>query len=525
MAFNNLESGVSAKGCSADMNLDTWHLILGQLDSRKDLCNVCLTSRAWYTMAMPHLYKVVPMTMRPRDIFDWERKEDLMLFANSLSSRLLDPENERLRNAVHELDFGHFENTDLDEMEKRLVTLVDILPNLQRVKIRSRLTQKVLEGLVGHSRRIPLHLLGEDGKREIDSDLENVVALTARVNPFTESEGPNRRILGIQKLLFACPNLKSFSLEIVGGYGGCVRSVPRFQRVYSFEFSGDETFPPLEELSLSGYPFSGYRLGEAECENWQKKFQWSNLRSLTLGPRYTANFLNLAAGHAKSLRELKVQLYTDADRETNCPPLEDFLKTFTSLESLTVKGYQLPIDPIANHPGLKNLCLHSFEPEYGDNTRPTLSVEQLQELDRSCALLETLELDLYRDGEWPEDILKTLATGFKNLRRLALHLELGLKSVEGMGTPDPETCVLIEPILNKDSAREVGQQFFGWRSSSNLKTLALKTGEPLRRYPQWEPAYSVFEQRNGDIVEVHKPCNTGDVPEVTIMARSPRSYY
>ncbi|KAI0548513.1 hypothetical protein F4679DRAFT_550744 [Xylaria curta] len=520
MASNDLESGVSATGCSADMNLDIWHLILGQIDSHKDFYNVCLTSRAWYTMAMPHLYKVVPLTARPRDLFDWEREKDPMLFARSLSSRLLDTENEGLRNAVHELDFGNFEDAFLNEMENRLVTLVDGLPNLQRVKIRSRLTQKVLEDLAGHSRRIPLHLLGEDGKREIESDLENVVALAAKVNPSNESEGPNRRILGIQKLLFACPNLTSFSLEIVGGYGGCVRSMPRFERVYSFRLSGDETFPPLEELSLSGY-----RVDEAECEQWQKNFQWSKLRSLTLGPRYTADFLKLAAGHARSLRELTVKLYTDADRKTGCPPLEQFLNTFTSLESLTVKGYHLPIEPIANHPGLKHLCLHSFEVVYGDTTRPTLSIEQLQRLDRSCALLETLELDLYRDGEWPEHILRTLATGFKNLRRLTLHLELGLKSVEGMRSPDPETCVLTKPILNKDSAREVGQQFFQWRSSSNLNTLVLKTGEPLRRYPQWEPGYSVVERGNEDTVEVHKPCNTGDVPEVTIMEESPWLYY
>ncbi|KAI1744577.1 hypothetical protein F4680DRAFT_405341 [Xylaria scruposa] len=520
MASSDLESGVSAMGCSADMNLDIWHLILGQLESRKDLYNVCLTSRAWYTMAMPHLYKVVPLAPRPHDIFDWERKKDLMLFVHSLSSRLLDTENEELRKAVHELDFGNFEDPFLNDMEKQLVTLVDSLPNLQRVKIRSRLTQKVLGDLAGHSRRIPLHLLGEDGRRQIENDLENVVALAAKVNPSNESEGPNRRILGIQKLLFACPNLTWLSLEIVGGYGGCVRSMPRFERVYSFRLSGDETFPPLEGLSLSGH-----WVDEAEYEQWQKKFQWSKLRSLALGPRYTADFLKLAAGHAKSLQELTVKVHDDADRKTACPPLEQFLKTFTSLESLTVRGYHLPIEPIANHPGLKHLCLHSFEVVHGDTTRPTLSVEQLQELDRSCALLETLEIDLHRDGEWPEDILRTLATGFKNLRRLTLHLELGLKSVEGMRSPDPETCVQTKPILNKDSAKEVGQQFFEWRSSSNLNTFVLKTGEPLRRYPQWEPAYSVFEKRNGETVEVHKPRNTGNVPEVTIMDRSPGSYY
>ncbi|KAI1755774.1 hypothetical protein F4782DRAFT_486940 [Xylaria castorea] len=515
MAFNNLESSVSAVGCSADMNLDIWHLILNQLDNRKDLCNVCLTSRAWFAMAMPHLYKVVPLAMRPSDILDWERKKDPMLFAYSLSSRLLDTKNEQLRNAVHELDFGHFDNFHLSDMEKRLVTLIDVLPNVQRVKIRGRLTQKVLRDLVGHSKRISLHLLREDGKRQIENDLQNVVALAAKVDSFNESEGPNRRILGIQKLLFACPNLTLFSLEFVGGYGGCVVRIPHFEMIHSFRFSGDETFPPLEELLLSGY-----RLSEDEWEHWRKRFQWSKLRSLTLGPRYTARFLKLAAGYAKSLRDLDVQVYTDADQKTTCPPLEYFLKTFTSLESLTVKGYHLPLEPITNHTGLKHLCLHSFEPVRGDTLRPTLNVEQLQELDRSCAHLETLELDLYRDGEWPEHILKALATGFRNLRRLTLHLELGLKGVNGGLMPYLEKCINIQPILSQDSAKEVGQQFFEWRSSSELNTLVLKTEEPLRRYPQWEPPYSRFERRNGNTMEIYKPWTRGGVPEVSIMAKS-----
>ncbi|KAI8943930.1 hypothetical protein F4801DRAFT_323256 [Xylaria longipes] len=520
MVLNNFEHGASANRTSAIMNFDIWHLILDQIDSRKDLRNVCLTSRAWFTMAIPHLYKIVPLAMRPHDIFDWERKKDPMLFARSLSSRLLDTKNEQLRNAVHELDFGQFENKYLSEMEKRLVTLIDVLPNLQRVRIKSRLTQEVLRDLAGHSKRISLHLLGEDGRRDIENDLQNVVVLAAKVNPFDERNGLNQDILGIQKLLFACPNLTSFSIETVGGYGGCVVTMHRFRIVHSFQFSGDENFPPLEELSLSGY-----RLSEAEWEHWQKKFPWSKLRSLTLGPRYTADFLKLAAGYAKSLRNLTVQVYTDADRKIDCPPLKRFLGTFTSLESLTVKGYHLPVGSIGNHPGLKHLCLHSFEPIREDITRPTLGVEQLQELDKNCAHLETLELDLYRDGEWPEHILKILAMGFRNLRRLTLHLELGIKGVSGLRTPDPENCIYIEPILKEDSAKEVGQQFFKWRSSSKLSTLVLKTGEPLRRYPQWEPAFSVFERRNGNTMEVHRPLNTGGVPEVAVLARPASSYY
>ncbi|KAI0903499.1 hypothetical protein F4823DRAFT_618382 [Ustulina deusta] len=520
MALNNVESGVSVNGTSAVMNLDVWRLILDQIDSHRDLFNICLTSRLWFMMATPHLYKIVPLAMRPPNIFDWERKKDLMAFAHSLSSRLLDPKNEQLRDAVRELDFGQFQGKHLRDMEKQLVALVDVLPNLQLVKIRGELTQEALRDLDRHSKRVLLHLLGERGKRDIEPDLQGVVVLATTANPFDESEGPNRQILGIQKLLFACPNLTSFSLTTTGGYGGCVISLPRYENVHSFRFSGDEAFPPLEELALSGY-----HLQEAEWGHWQKRFQWSKLRSLTLGPRYTAGFLKLAAGYAKTLRNLTVEVYTDADRRTACPPLEHFLTTFTSLESLTAKGYHLPLGPIANHPGLKHLCLHSFEPVWEADPRPTLGVEQLQELDKSCAHLETLELDLYRDGEWPEHILKALATGFRNLRRLTLHLELGLKGVVGWQTPDLEKYTYMEPRLKKESAQEVGQQFFKWRSSSKLCVLVLKTGEPLRRYPQWEPAYSVFEKENEGTMQIYRPWNTGGVPEVVVTPKRPWPYY
>ncbi|KAI1423349.1 hypothetical protein F5Y12DRAFT_757987 [Xylaria sp. FL1777] len=532
MALNNVKSGVSAKGPLADMSLDIWHLILDQIDDRNDLCNICLTSRAWFTTAITHLYKTVPLAMRAWDLAALNDGKDPLRFARSVSRRLLDTKYEHLRNAVHELDYGEFHGERSSEMEKRLLALVDSLPNLQRVKIRGPLSQEALQGLEGHSKRISIYLLGEDGKRKIETQLQNVVALGAVVNPFRASKGPNLDILDIQKLLFACPNLTSFSLGVTGNYGGCVRSRPHAGTVYSFEFSGDETFPPLEELSLSGY-----RLDEDEWEYWQEKYPWSKLRALTLGPRYQANFLNLAAGYIKSLRNLTVQVYTDADLKIKCSPLKNFLWTFTSLESLIVKGYYLTPGPIGNHPGLKHLCLHSFEPMKEGITRLTLDVEQLQELDKNCPYLETLEIDLNRDGEWPEDLLKALAAGFRNLRRLTLHLELGLKSVNpGVGT-DVLKCIYMEPALNENSAREVGQRFFKWRSSSKLNVLVLKTGEPLRRYPQWEPFHStyerhhqitievynpwkaenVYEKQNQVTFEVYNPWNTGGVPKVAII--------
>lgn len=86
-------------------------------------------------MAVSHLYKVVPLAVRELDpMTGFMDSTPPLVFAHSLSSRLLDAKNELLRRAVHELDFGHFDLEDIDDMETRLLSLVDSLPNLQRVK-------------------------------------------------------------------------------------------------------------------------------------------------------------------------------------------------------------------------------------------------------------------------------------------------------------------------------------------------------------------------------------------------------
>ncbi|KAI1304808.1 hypothetical protein F5Y03DRAFT_168858 [Xylaria venustula] len=520
MALNK-QPKASDNGISAGLNFDVWSLVFGQLGSLKDLCNVCLTSRAWYTMAVPHLYKTVTLSIKHIEIrYDYnslirQRDEDLLVLARPLSSRLLDIRNERMRNAVHELDFGFFKGKNLSEMENKLVALVDSLPNLRRVKIRSQLSQEVFRKLARHSKQIPLHLLSsEDGRRVVKADLQNIATLTAQCSPRDESRGQNRDILGVQKLLFFCPNLTSFSLKVRRNYGGCVISIPLYKNLYTFQLSGDETFPPLEKLSLDGYlPDKG------EWEYWHNDFQWSKLRSLTLGPQRSSDFLNIAAGYATSLQELTIQIYSEGGRNHDCAPLEEFLNTFTSLETLTVKGYYVPLRLVQHHSGLKHLCLHLFEPVYMDTPRPAFSVEQLQELDKSCPDLETLEIDLYRDGEWPEDFIKALATGFENLRYLTLHLELGLKNMETRNLKASDPIKPIEPILTEDSAKEVGQRFFEWRPLSKLNVLLLKTGEPLRRYPQWEPNHSKFERKNTYEIEVYRSGYSGGMPTVVTRPR------
>lgn len=53
-------------------------------------------------------------------------------------------------------------------------------------------------------------------------------------------------------------------------------------------------------------------------------------------------------------------------------------------------------------------------------------------------------------------------------------------------------------MLDDDLARDFAGPFFAWRSEMSLfklQTLTLKTGEHLRRFPQWAPAYHGDECR------------------------------
>ncbi|KAI1812047.1 hypothetical protein GGS20DRAFT_592077 [Poronia punctata] len=504
---------------TVSLNFDVWALIFALLD-REDFYNACLTSRAWNTMAMPYLHRSVPLTIGRRRLGRLRQgvEEDGMKRVTSLCNRLLDQKNDRLRRAVRELEVGLFDDPYREIMQKRLLKLVDSLPNLQRVKINIHgMPQKDLERLVTNKKKISWHLYGGavdvDGQREVSADMPNVVALEVSVNPWytpRRSQGPPKDLMrSLQQFFFACPNLNFFSFKLIGGYGGCMPQIHRRAVIRSFRFSGNEKFPPLGKLELSGY-----QPREDEWHHWQQRFQWSKLESLSLGPRSSSEFLKLATGYARP-RDLVVQQHTDEYCGINKAVWEEYLMSFSTLESLTVRGYGLSPGLIGNHPGLKHLCLHAFEPFRAEDTRPTFGVEQLRELDRLCADIETLELDLHRHGEWPIDIIETLATGFKNLRRLTLHLEVGIKTEYS----DRE---LIQPQLNEASAREIGEQFFNLRSSSsspssNLSVFALKTGEPLRRFPQREPLFGRIERENTITVEVHKPRDIGDKPKVVVL--------
>lgn len=212
------------------------------------------------------------------------------------------------------------------------------------------------------------------------------------MNPYSETDDrPKWHMAALQKVFFACPNLTSFALYVYGNYGGCVRRSPRHPLIHTFQLNGEEKFPPLVSLSLDGY-----QMQSSQWVHWRDKLDWHILTSLSLGPTLNPGMLEVLTGVATHLRALKVETWAREGRD-DCPELEDFLRSFDTLEQLTVRGHFASKRALCNHAGLRRLCLHSVELPRDGARRPVLDVAGLKELDAKCPDLETLEIDIYRD--------------------------------------------------------------------------------------------------------------------------------
>lgn len=237
--------------------------------------------------------------------------------------------------------------------------------------------------------------------------MPGVITVHAKVNPHCDWPNmPNRRIPALQKLFFACPNLKAFTLRVSPDYGGCTGPRRKYHpQVYNFELSREEIFPPLESLSLDGYS-----MRREEAKRWRDGLDWEKLTALRLGPnpiRYGRNWtqrpstylLKFFTGHAKALRNLKIEAWA-GEGDDDCPVLEEFLMSFDTLEEISVRGHFVSSRALGHHPRLKRLALHTIELQREGARRPTLDAADLSFLDESCLDLETMEIDIHRDEAW-----------------------------------------------------------------------------------------------------------------------------
>jgi hypothetical protein len=115
--------------------------------------------------------------------------------------------------------------------------------------------------------------------------------------------------------------------------------------------------------------------------------------------------------------------------------------------------------------------------------------------------------------------VKAIATSFKDLRELSIHVGLRLSHLinicnadrknDGHGIRNRE---VFKSILTDEKAQAFAKRFFECRGPSNLKKITLQTGEDLRWFPQWSPWYADAERRHAKIFEAYQPLRQGDEP-------------
>ena len=395
------------------LSLDVWRLIFDLLPT-SDLKNICLVSQAFNSIATPLLYRSITLIeweepgYRPqRSLFKNADEEPAPLKGHALLlSRLEADRNETLRAWVHEVivsyPFGSFGQDSVRRLQTDdcLAKLIARLPNLRRITlaIPSLQSDLLIRTICDHHAKPELLLLAQSGRNETctfaDQTLPCVSTLSAHVNAYDEGKGPNRRMLTIQQLFFNCPNLRSFSLGVSGNYGGCVIQTPRHEIITTFRLTGEEKFPPLEHLS-----FDGYWMRDPEWSYWRDGVQWEKLSSLAVGPNITGGVLGHLAGYATRLTTLRVSAWA-GERYPDTVGLEALLSSFSSLETIELKGYICSIEAIAHHPNLSILCLHEDELVRNQAQRRAPTVQELDHLDLHCQKLKSLKVCVNRDNQW-----------------------------------------------------------------------------------------------------------------------------
>ncbi|KAJ5091351.1 hypothetical protein NUU61_006221 [Penicillium alfredii] len=519
---------------SVSLVWDVWVIICQMMNQPKtgDMYNMSLVSKSFNAIMTPILYN--SLILGPgRSSADPEssKKTTPQVFEN-LVRRLLDDSNARLRRYVQVVTVLNFDSwlaSSADIPFRDFIlgdgfpALLSHLPNLRLVRFFGSLQidgfprAKIHPNICDLPGKPEIQLLGEKGEYDETppQPLSSVSTLHAEIDRCSVHEA---RCIGAGNLLFECPNLSTLSLSALSYSQRTTRFfVPR-PNVFLI---GNQSFPPIRDLTLNGW-----QIYDAELFLWRDRFPWTLLTSLSLGPEPTHQVLRIMAGYPRTLKQLKVEAYA-GEGESACLALAEFLSPLSQVESLLsleLRNYFCDMWPIVQHSKLVNLCVHNTEPWTPGEARRVLSVEDLVLLDEHCPNLETLDLDIDRpNDEWPWETIYTLATGFKNLRKLSLHVEVGIANLK----------TRLAPVFNYASAKEIGRDFYRdrWEASKHhqgspshpsptaekfpgrFPHLVLWSGGFLCRNPKVEPRRACFEENHTATFWIFPPANPGGEPE------------
>lgn len=219
------------------------------------------------------------------------------------------------------------------------------------------LSESLQNALSNHKDAPSLHVLKEHGMTLLTRRMSCVRSLSTSFRVYSRSRmAEPLPLLALHRCFETFSNLTSPSIQLNREPFGPVRggrwvTTP----IEPVELAEDGTFPPIEKISLSGY-----HPAEAEWKHWKEKFLWSQLKSLSLGPTQTHDFLGPIVGHVQNLSSFATSAYNGSELYAH-PELESFLTSFDTLKCLTVKGYSLSIGAVSHHSSLERLILHTLQ--------------------------------------------------------------------------------------------------------------------------------------------------------------------
>ncbi|GJC99486.1 hypothetical protein ColKHC_08312 [Colletotrichum higginsianum] len=275
----------------------------------------------------------------------------------------------------------------------------------------------------------------------------------------------------VHDTLSRCSGIKSLKVRVTGL--GCSEWPDRWS--FPFDLSSSSRYPSkLESLDLEGYRFDDadwkevsqppFRTGSKFWDTLEwlgsgRAWKWLRWLPLSRSQKEKTNLdLWLEAMDFSHIKELALKQAWN--RKPEVQPLIPHLK---SLRSLNITGQWakdfilgLPADslthlawhysgetgasvlPVLRHHARSLTSLDWREPEMGHRQRRVMSPEQIAELGRMAPNLETLTLDVNRNGTWPMEHLEALATSLPKVATVTVFFEIASecrRQMESSGRP------------------------------------------------------------------------------------------
>lgn len=260
----------------------------------------------------------------------------------------------------------------------------------------------------------------------------------------------------VHATLSKCSNITSLKLRVTGL--GCSEWPDRWS--FPFDLRSGSHYPSkLEALDLEGYQFNDSPWAEVQESpvhsqsvilrnlEWAASERgWKWLKWLTLSQEQKAKTsldLWLDAMDFRHIKTLSLRLAQD-----HRPNLERLIPHLKSLRSLAVSGtwakdliLGLPENSLTHlswissgetgesvQPALLRhaqslTSLEWREPESEYRQRKVMSAEQIAEVGRAIPGLQSISLDINRNGTWPTEHFEALATNFPKVKNMTIFLE------------------------------------------------------------------------------------------------------